>query len=61
MSHNPLFQVMFSFHDSELPNLKLGNISGQVEYKGNLSAKFDLDVVVMRASPKYREDDRWRE
>lgn len=47
MSHNPLFQVMFSFHDSRLPDLNMPDLNGRVQYKGNGSAKFDLDVVVM--------------
>ncbi|WYL93613.1 MAG: amino acid adenylation domain-containing protein [Gloeotrichia echinulata IR180] len=48
LSYNPLFQVMFSFHDALLPNLNLPGLSiKQHEALNNKSAKFDLDVVVM--------------
>jgi len=48
LSYNPLYQVMFSFHDSPLPDLSLPglNISPDVALS-NKSTKFDLDVVVI--------------
>lgn len=51
LSHNPLFQVMFSFHDSPLSNLSLPELDIEL-YEGisNQSAKFDLDVVVIPRS-----------
>jgi amino acid adenylation domain-containing protein len=47
-SHNPLFDVAFSFHDAmaetvELPGLQLGIELGV----GNASAKFDLNVITV--------------
>src|SRR6185369_7808729 len=50
MSRNPLFQVIFSFHDSQLPELKFPQVTGQLRYEFSGTAKFDLDVVVM---PRY--------
>lgn len=50
MSRNPLFQVIFSFHDSQLPELKFPQVTGRMQYEFNSTAKFDLDVVVM---PRY--------
>lgn len=48
LSHNPLFQVMFSFHDSALPNLHLPGLDiGLQEAVSNQTAKFDLDLVVI--------------
>ncbi|MGL5793403.1 MAG: condensation domain-containing protein, partial [Waterburya sp.] len=56
LSYNPLFQAMFSFHDTPLPNLSLPdlNISPNVALS-NKSTKFDLDVVVM---PNYQQQFR---
>jgi amino acid adenylation domain-containing protein len=49
LSYNPLFQVMFSFHDAQLPDLKqIPGVEVRLhENVGNQSAKFDLDVVVI--------------
>ncbi|MHC5737512.1 amino acid adenylation domain-containing protein [Nostoc sp.] len=48
LSYNPLFQVMFSFHDSPQPDLSLPglNIKPNVALS-NQSTKFDLDVVLI--------------
>ncbi|MEH2000300.1 MAG: amino acid adenylation domain-containing protein [Nostoc sp.] len=48
LSYNPLFQVMFSFHDSPQPDLSLPglNIKPNVALS-NKSTKFDLDVVLI--------------
>ncbi|MEH1869668.1 MAG: amino acid adenylation domain-containing protein [Nostoc sp.] len=48
LSYNPLFQVMFSFHDSPQPDLTLRglNIKPNVALS-NKSTKFDLDVVLI--------------
>ncbi len=43
---NPIFQVMFSFHDAPMPDLDLGALRGRIEYPHNGSAKFDLNVIV---------------
>ncbi|MCB1056588.1 MAG: amino acid adenylation domain-containing protein, partial [Acidobacteria bacterium] len=51
LSRNPLFQVMFSFHDSPVPDLELdlpaGELRGTVLERHNGSAKNDLNVVVI--------------
>ncbi|MEU7559623.1 amino acid adenylation domain-containing protein [Streptomyces eurythermus] len=46
-SRNPLFQVMFSFHDSHIPDLRFAGLSGTVRELHNESAKTDLNVVVL--------------
>ncbi|HBK22674.1 MAG TPA: non-ribosomal peptide synthetase [Planktothrix sp. UBA10369] len=51
LSYNPLFQVMFSFHDAQLPDLSLPGLTiKQNEAVSNYSAKFDLDIVVIPRS-----------
>ncbi len=47
LSYNPLFQVVFSFHDSPIPQLEFPGLVGRLEHKQNKSAKFDLNVVVI--------------
>jgi hypothetical protein len=44
---NPVFQHCFSFHDSEVPKLVLGDAVGEVHEEQNQSAKFDVNVVVI--------------
>ena len=47
-SRNPLFQIMFSFHDAPLIEPTLPGVDFQcVEVISNQSAKFDLNVVVI--------------
>ncbi|MEV0459198.1 amino acid adenylation domain-containing protein, partial [Catellatospora methionotrophica] len=46
-SRNPLFQVMFSFHDSAVPDLDFGGLHGTLTERHNGSAKADLNVVVI--------------
>ncbi len=51
LSYNPLFQVMFSFHDSAMPALSLPGLEIDLhEPIGNKSAKFDLDLLVIPRS-----------
>ena len=51
LSRNPLFQVMFNFHDASLVELKLPGLSlDLVEVVSNGSAKFDLNVIVIPRS-----------
>ncbi|KYC42721.1 non-ribosomal peptide synthetase [Scytonema hofmannii PCC 7110] len=53
LSHNPLFQVMFSFHDSPMPNLSFPGLNISLhEPIGNKSSKFDLDFLVI---PRYEQ------
>ncbi len=48
LSYNPLFQVMFSFHDSAMPELSLPGLDiSLLEPISNKSAKFDLDLLVI--------------
>jgi len=48
LSHNPLFQVMFSFHDSPMPDLSLPGLDISLQEPiSNKSAKFDLDFLVI--------------
>ena len=46
LSRNPLFQVLFSFHDAPVPDLDLPGLSGYLFERHNGSAKSDLNVVV---------------
>jgi non-ribosomal peptide synthetase component F len=46
-SRTPLFQVMFSFHDSAVPDLDFGGLTGAVTERANGSAKCDLNVIVV--------------
>ncbi|MEH2130688.1 MAG: amino acid adenylation domain-containing protein [Nostoc sp.] len=51
LSYNPLFQVMFSFHDSPMPDLSLPGLDISLrEPISNKSAKFDLDFLVIPRS-----------
>lgn len=46
LGYNPLFQVMFSFHDTPLPEIELPGLSlHMIEGVNNGSAKFDLNIV----------------
>ena len=58
LSYNPLFQVMFSFHDAQLPDLKLPSLTIKPhDALTNYSAKFDLDIVVIpRAEQRVSRD-----
>jgi amino acid adenylation domain-containing protein/non-ribosomal peptide synthase protein (TIGR01720 family) len=48
LSHNPLFQVMFSFHNSAKPHLIFPGLDITLqEPASNKSAKFDLDFLVI--------------
>ena len=48
LSHNPLFQVMFSFHNSATPHLNLPELDISLhEPASNKSAKFDIDFLVI--------------
>jgi len=46
LDHNPLYQVMFSFHDAPMPELDFGGgVRGELSYRHNKSAKADLNVI----------------
>ena len=44
---NPLFQVMFNFHDAAIPDLEFGGLEGIFRVRGNRSAKMDMNVIVV--------------
>ncbi len=60
-SRNPLFQIMFSFHDAPLIEPSLPEVDFKcVEVISNQSAKFDLNVIVIprrEQDPADRADD----
>ena len=47
LSRNPIFQVLFSFHDSQVPEMDLPGAVGSLRYRHNKSAKFDLNIVTI--------------
>ncbi|HVG45039.1 MAG TPA: AMP-binding protein, partial [Longimicrobium sp.] len=48
LSRNPLFQAMFSFHDSPIPDLRLPGLEIEVAPGlSNGSAKFDMNVIAV--------------
>jgi amino acid adenylation domain-containing protein len=48
LSRNPLFQVMFSFHDSPMPDLSIPGLNLELtEALSSGSAKFDLNIIVI--------------
>jgi amino acid adenylation domain-containing protein len=47
LSRTPLFQVMFSFHDSAVPDIDFGGLTGRVTERSNRTAKSDLNVIVI--------------
>ena len=54
LGRNPLFQVMFSFHDAAVPDLEFCGLSGAVRELHNGSAKADLNVVcIPRAEQRF--------
>lgn len=46
-SRNPLFSVIFSFHDAAVPDLAFGGLDARVQVEHNGSAKADLNIVVI--------------
>lgn len=56
LSYNPLFQVMFNFHDSPLLAAPLPGLSLELtEAVSNGSAKFDLNIIVLPHSRELAE------
>ena len=54
LSRNPLFQVMFAFHGSSEPSLKLPNIQVRHVPAASEIAKFDLSATVTEANDSLR-------
>ncbi|MBD2510747.1 amino acid adenylation domain-containing protein [Nostoc muscorum FACHB-395] len=51
LSYNPLYQVVFSFHNAPLPELNLPGLNISLdENVSNKSAKFDLNIIVIPRS-----------
>lgn len=46
-AYNPIFQVMFSFHDNPVPDLAMGALQASVDYTHNGSAKFDMNLIII--------------
>jgi len=48
LSHNPLFQVMFGFHDAPMPQVELPELDLDLGLVlSNRSAKFDMTIIVI--------------
>ncbi len=42
---NPLFQVLFAFHDSDIPLLDFAGLHGELLERHNATAKLDMNVI----------------
>ena len=63
LGRNPLFQIMFNFHDAGVPDLEFGGLEVKFLVRGNRSAKMDMNVIVVprgeqRVGLAEREADR---
>jgi amino acid adenylation domain-containing protein len=63
LGRNPLFQIMYNFHDAAVPDLEFGGLEARFLVRGNRSAKMDMNVIVVpRAEQRVglagREADR---
>jgi amino acid adenylation domain-containing protein len=47
LGRNPLFQIMYNFHDAAVPDLEFGNLKARHMIRGNRSAKMDMNVIVV--------------
>ena len=56
LARNPLFQTMFSFHDSAVRDPDFAGSFGTVFERSNASAKLDLDVVVIPRAERHLGD-----
>ncbi len=58
VGRNPLFQVLFQFHDAAIPDLSFpGGIEGKFLVRGNRTAKMDLTVIIIpRAEQRVGSD-----
>ncbi|MFE1197408.1 amino acid adenylation domain-containing protein [Streptomyces olivaceoviridis] len=57
-SINPLFQVMFSFHNALVPDLEFGGLEGTILERHNGSSKMDMNIVVVpRAQQRTGRED----
>jgi amino acid adenylation domain-containing protein len=44
---NPMFQYVFGFHDSAVPDFDFGTAQGRLHEEQNQTAKFDINVIVI--------------
>jgi amino acid adenylation domain-containing protein len=63
LGRNPLFQIMYNFHDAAVPDLEFGGLRVVRRVRGNRSAKVDLNVIVVprgeqRVGMEERDEDR---
>jgi non-ribosomal peptide synthetase component F len=58
---NPYFQVMFSFHDSQQPDLDFAGSPATLTGRHSGAAKADLDVVVLPMAERQTGDSRFRD
>ncbi len=63
LGRNPLFQIMYNFHDAAVPDLEFGGLRVMRRVRGNRSAKVDLNVIVVprgeqRVGMEERDEDR---
>jgi amino acid adenylation domain-containing protein len=63
LGRNPLFQIMYNFHDAGVPDLEFGGLEARFLVRGNRSAKMDMNVIVVpraeqRVGLAEREADR---
>ncbi|HEY0513600.1 MAG TPA: amino acid adenylation domain-containing protein [Thermoanaerobaculia bacterium] len=61
---NPVFQWMFNFHDSPVPEVRFGGLEMAPEILANGTAKMDVNVIVIprgeqRAGRGESAEDRW--
>jgi amino acid adenylation domain-containing protein len=58
LSRNPLFQIMFNFHDAPLPELDLPGLTVDlVEVISNQSSKFDFNLIII---PRAEQRVGWK-
>jgi amino acid adenylation domain-containing protein len=63
LGRNPLFQIMYNFHDAAVPDLDFGGMEVVRHVRGNRSAKVDLNVIMVprgeqRVGLEARAEDR---
>jgi amino acid adenylation domain-containing protein len=63
LGRNPLFQIMYNFHDAAIPDLEFGGMQAVKRFRGNRSAKVDVNVIFVprgeqRIGMEAREEDR---
>ncbi len=44
---NPLFQILFNFHDAPVPDVRIGGLDTHARVRSNHTAKMDMNVIVV--------------